>query len=226
MARRRNTLLQPSLVVLNQLWRLAKALRTTPSSFLAIAPGALPVALVLGLVPARASADGQSYHEKVEVQSQAPTFTFPVEAGHAAAWVADRVGPIYKWNATALPGFWIHERVTLHAALQVLYRNPYWDFGAGGRATVLLARGAAGLVVTQLFAEGSYLVRDHAARIVVGPLFGLGRLFYLSGGLGWESDRNEWSANLGVGIDILALSDPVGAAIHYVPPRDLSDGCH
>jgi hypothetical protein len=171
-----------------------------------------------------ALADGQDYHEKVELRTPPPWLTLPFESGHAAAWVPERIGPVYKWNLSLLPGVRLGDLATVQGVAQWNYRNPDGDFGFGGRATVLLGRAFGGFVPTHLVLEGTHFTASRGGRLAVGPEFGLGRLIYLIGYFGWETDRREYIANFGVGADLMGFWDPVGAITHYVPQKDLGDG--
>jgi hypothetical protein len=152
-------------------------------------------------------------------------FMLPLELGHAAAWTPERPGPVYTAHAALLPGFMFGYpgtfagRFAISAVGQFDYRNPDWDVGVGGRLSGLLVP-ALNFVPIKVAAEATYLVRDRGARLAGGPMFGLGRLLQLSLFYGYETDRKTHFAYVGMGVDLAALCDLMGAVTWYVPQGD------
>lgn len=147
--------------------------------------------------------------------------TLPFEFGHAAAWVPERTGPVYRTTASLLPGAFLGP-LTLHVPLQVHYRNPGWDMAFGARATLLVAPLAGGFVPVRAMLEATYLALGGGGYLDGGLMFGLGSLAQLVLVAGRDTERDVWFLGLRLGVDVLALWDPVAAIVRFVPPRDIS----
>ncbi len=180
--------------------------------------GAAVGVLSLFVAPRAALADGQEYHEAVPVPYVPPNLTVPFEYGHAAAWVEDRTGPVYRMTLGVLPGY-LFGRLSVHAALQLHYRNPDWDGGFGGRVTFLVAPLFGGLVPLRLLAETTYLPVGRGVFAAGGVAFGLGNLIGLSLLAGDDSDRRAKFVGVRLAFELSALGDPVGAITRFVPSQ-------
>jgi hypothetical protein len=182
-----------------------------------------PVALAAACVAWSGTAlcDGQDYHEAVDPPSIPPCLTLPFEIGDATAWVHERTGPVYRASATLLPGVLLGP-VSLHVPLELQYRNPGWDFAFGGRITYLVSPLFGGFVPFRVVASPTYLVRGKGAHLAGGLMGGLGNLLYVTALYAYETDREIHSASVRLGLNLLALGDPVGAITHYVPQEDIA----
>lgn len=162
---------------------------------------------------------------RADDNNPATLFILPLEAGHAAAWTPERAGPVYKASVALLPGAMLGYpgtllgRFAISAVGQFDYRNPDWDVGVGGRLSGLIVP-IINFIPVKAAAEATYLVRGHGARLAFGPMFGLGRLLQVSTFYGYETDRKTHFGYVGMGIDLAAVGDLVGAATWYVPQGD------
>jgi hypothetical protein len=168
-------------------------------------------------------ADGRDYRESVEPPSIPPWLSLPLESGHAAAWAKDRPGPVFRWTASLLPGVYLfNARLGLNVPLQYHYRNPGHDVGLGLRATFLLHSFAGGFVPLRAVAESTYLVSGGGFSLAGGLSLGVGSLVHALVLGGKDTDRDVPFVSLRLGVDLLALGDPVAALTRHVPQADLA----
>jgi hypothetical protein len=185
------------------------------STFAASARVMLGAVCAAALLTRPAHADGLDSHESVAPPRSTP-WTLPLELGNAAAWTRARRGPVYQFRAGILPGWVPCECFTLHAVGQVVYRNPGWDMGIGGRPVFKLFSLNAFAPVSVL-AEASWLPLTKGGYVTAGLMVGLGRLLYVAGLGGYETDRRTYFVGLRLGTDLLAWGDPVSAVTRDVP---------
>lgn len=185
---------------------------------------AILLALLVVSLSRPARADGRDYHEEVEVRGPPKWLTLPVQVGHAAAWVPEQAGPIYKLGVSVLPGVRVLDRLEAHLVLEGLYRNPGWDVDTGVRLAFLMARCQTGLLPLNWVLEGSRLWKGDGWRLMTGPMLGLGTLASVNFLFGRETDRGEYVANMGIAIDVLSFWDPAAAVMHYVHHGDVFHG--
>lgn len=167
-----------------------------------------------------AFADGMDYHESVRVPPTPAWLTLPVEYGHGAAWTRHADGPAYRFTGSVLPGL-VAGPWTFHLALQVVYRNPEWDMGIGGRITLRVLRLASGILPARLLVEASHHPIHPGGYVAGGGALGLGSLLQLAALYGHDTDRPSQFFAVRIGVDILSLWDPVGAIIRDVPESDI-----
>jgi hypothetical protein len=187
---------------------------------------AISLSLLVASTSRSTRADGRDYHEEVVARGPPTGLTIPLQLGHAAAWVPERTGPVYKLGLSVLPGVRILDLFQLHVALEGFYRNPGWDAGTGLRVTGLLWRAQGGLVPVHAVAEGTYLWRGGGLRALGGLMLGLGTLASVNFLFGRETDRHEYVANIGIAVDILGFWDPAAAIMHYVNHEDVLHELH
>jgi hypothetical protein len=193
----------------------------TPRALAAWLVGALLVMGTFGAAPARA--DGRDFRESVEPPLIPRWLSLPLESGHAAAWVEGRPGPVFRWAASLAPGVYLFDsRLGLQLPVQYHYRNPGHDLGLGLRATFLVHAFAGGFVPLRLAAESAYLVRGQGFSLAGGFMVGLGSLVHVLALGGKDTDRDVPFVGLRVGLDLLALGDPVAAITRHVPQADLA----
>ena len=180
---------------------------------------ALAAALLGFCVCRPASADGRDFHEQVPVPSVPPWLTVPFEYGHGAAWTETGSSPAYRLTAGVLPGVNIG-RFTVQAAFQVLYRNPDWDLGLGGRTSVHLGSLSGGFLPVRVLAEASYLPIHGGGYVAGGLSLGIGRLLYVAALYGKDTDRSTNFFGVRLGVDLPSLWDPIGAVTRDVPQQD------
>jgi hypothetical protein len=183
----------------------------------------LLLASVLVLLAARARADGRDYRESVEPPSIPAWLSLPFESGHAAAWVEGRPGPVFRWTASLLPGVFLFDsRLGLNLPVQYHYRNPGHDLGLGLRATFLLHAFAGGFVPLRAVGESTYLVWGRGFSLAGGLSLGVGSLVQTLVLGGKDTDRDVPFVSLRLGVDLLALGDPIAALTRHVPQKDLA----
>jgi hypothetical protein len=177
----------------------------------------------LAMLPAPAWADGRDYRESVEPPSIPAWLSLPFESGHAAAWVEDRPGPVFRWTASLLPGVFLFDsRLGLNLPVQYHYRNPGHDLGLGLRATFLLHAFAGGFVPLRAVGESTYLVWGRGFSLAGGLSLGVGSLVHALVLGGTDTDRDVPFVSLRLGVDLLALGDPIAALTRHVPQKDLA----
>lgn len=196
--------------------RFHRAPRASFGALRALLPHA---ALCVLLFASGARADGQDYHERVEAPVTPPWLVLPFEYGDAAAWAKGRTGPVYRFSAALLPGV-VVDRFSLHFSLQALYRNPGWDVATGGRASYLLGTLSGGFLPVRVLAEGSYLPVAGGASFAGGGAVGLGSLLQVAALYGYDTDLETHFVSVRLGIDLVALGDPIAAVTRHVPQQD------
>ena len=183
-------------------------------------PAAPPVEPAASTASAIAPADVAAC--PCEPREPAWHFMFPVELGQGAAWSEDRASPGYIFTPRLLPGVstgLFHFNLVASAP----YKNPDWDFGAGGRAGFVIARLLEGISGFDFDVEGLYLVRAQNARVSGGIRMNIGRLIQFGPRFGYDVDRKDYFAETTISLDFAALDDPVGALIGVGPMRDYRD---
>lgn len=177
-----------------------------------------PFALALLLGWSRsAAAEASEFHESVSVPPRTTWVTAPLEFGHSAAWSQRRSGPLYEFNAAFLPGVFLGEAFSMQASLELHYRNPDWDSGLGVRFGYGFKPVAGGFIPIRVLAGASYLPRSSAERLEGGLSIGLGKLLYVAGLGGYETDRHVGFMSLALGLDVSEISDPVAGITHFTP---------
>ena len=149
-------------------------------------------------------------------------FMFPVELGQGAAWSEERESPGYIFTPRLLPGVsggLFHFNLVASAP----YKNPDWDFAAGGRAGFVFVRLLEGISGFDFDVEGLYLVRAQNARVSGGIRMNIGRLIQFGPRFGYDVDRKDYFVETTISLDFAALDDPVGALIGVGPMRDYRD---
>jgi hypothetical protein len=182
------------------------------------------LASALVALAAPADADGRAFRESVEPPAIPRWLVLPLESGHTAAWVEDRPGPVFRWTASLLPGVLLFDsRLGLNVPVQYHYRNPGHDLGLGLRATFLVHAFGGGFVPLRVAGEAAYLVRSQGFSVAGGLMLGLGSLVHVLALAGRDTDRDVPFLGLRVGLDLLALGDPVAAVTRHVPQADAAE---